>query len=95
MTVLDVAGWAMTAAPYVPGVVGLGVLTAAVYAAHLTTGAWHERRAKRAAARRRAAADQRLGERLHRQPNRPGPDDHTYRQLEQLYDMPAWEDETR
>jgi hypothetical protein len=76
MTVLDVAGWAMTAAPYVPAVVGLGVLTAAAYAAHLTTGAWRERRAKRAQARRTAnrrdyletAAIRHLGQRLHTHP---------------------------
>lgn len=94
MTVLDAFGWAMTAAPYVPAVVIPSLLIGAVYAAHHTTGAWREHRADRAQARRRAEADQRLGERLHRQPSRPGPDDHTYRSLEQLYGMPAWEEET-
>lgn len=101
MTVLDVAGWAMTAAPYVPAVVGLGLLAAAVYAAHLTAGAWRERRARRAEARRvqyEVDLIRRLGDRIHRQPlrpTRPGPDDHQRRQLEQLYQMPAWEEDHR
>lgn len=72
MTVLDAFGWAMTAAPYVPAVVGLGVLTAAVYAAHHTTGTWRKRRAERTAGRRdliEAAAIRRLGDRLHTHPN--------------------------
>lgn len=101
MTVLDVAGWAMTAAPYVPAAMVLGALVGAVYAAHLTTGAWRERRARRAAARRdqrEADAIRRLGDRIHREPlrpTRPGPDDHQRRQLDQLYQMPAWGDETQ
>lgn len=101
MTVLDVADWAMTAAPYVPAAMILGALVGAVYAAHLTAGAWRERRAKRAEARRvqyEVDLIRRLGDRIHREPlrpTRPGPDDHQRRQLEQLYQMPAWEDETR
>jgi hypothetical protein len=95
MTVLDVADWAMTAAPYVPAVVIPSALAAAVYAAWHTTRAWRRRRAVRAEAARVAAADQRLGDRLHRQPRQAGPHDHAYRSLEQLYQMPAWEDETR
>jgi hypothetical protein len=77
MTVLDVAGWAMTAAPYVPAVVIPGLLVGAVYAAWHTTGAWRERRAKRAQARRTAnrrdyletAAIRHLGQRLHTHPH--------------------------
>lgn len=95
MTVLDAFGWAMAAAPYIPAVVITSVLVGAVYAAHHTAGWIRERRALRAEARRRAEADQRLGERLHRQPNRPGPDDHERRQLEQLFAMPAWEEDHR
>jgi hypothetical protein len=52
MTVLDMAGWALTAAPYVPAAMVLGALIGAVYAAHLTTGTWRKRRAERAEARR-------------------------------------------
>lgn len=52
MTVLDVAGWALTAAPYVPAAMVLGALVGAVYAAHHTTRAWRERRHLRAEARR-------------------------------------------
>ncbi|MEV5944676.1 hypothetical protein [Streptomyces sp. NPDC051994] len=51
MTVLDVFGWAMAAAPYTPAFAVLGALTAAVYAAHHTTRAWRERRAEREARR--------------------------------------------
>jgi hypothetical protein len=72
MTVLDMAGWAMAAAPYVPAAMVLGALIGAVYAAHLTTGTWRERRAERAASRRdliEAAAIRRLGDRLHTHPN--------------------------
>ena len=51
MTVLDIAGWAMTAAPYIPAVVIPSTLAVAVYAAHRTAGAWRQRRAERAARR--------------------------------------------
>ncbi|MFK0182009.1 hypothetical protein ACIQVR_39365 [Streptomyces xanthochromogenes] len=48
--------------------------------------------------RREAARIRQLGDRIHGEPlrpTRPGPDDQQRRQLEQLYAMPAWEDETR
>jgi threonine/homoserine/homoserine lactone efflux protein len=93
MTVLDAFGWAMTAAPYIPAFAVLSVLTGAVYAAWHTARAWRRRRAERAEAARVAQADQRLGNRLHHTPTRPGPLDHTYRQLEQTYQMPAWEEQ--
>ena len=100
MTVLDIADWAMTAAPYIPAVVIPSALIGAVYAAHRTVGAWRERRAERAEARRvqyEIDLIRRLGDRIHLEPlrpTRPGPDDHQRRQLEQLYQMPAWEEET-
>jgi hypothetical protein len=51
MTVLDVVGWAMAAAPYVPAVVITGVLAVAVYGARHTARCVRERRAERAARR--------------------------------------------
>ncbi|MFE4867658.1 hypothetical protein [Streptomyces sp. NPDC056682] len=52
MTVLDVAGWAMDAAPYVPAFVIPSVLAGAVYAAWHGTRHLRQRRAERAAQRR-------------------------------------------
>ncbi|MFD9630129.1 hypothetical protein [Streptomyces violascens] len=51
MTVLDVAGWAMDAAPYVPAFVIPAVLVVGVYGASLFAGRIRERRALRAAQR--------------------------------------------
>ncbi|RCH70520.1 hypothetical protein DT019_03245 [Streptomyces sp. SDr-06] len=88
MTVLDVAGWAMDAAPYIPAVAITGVLAAAVYAA------WHGTRRIRQRRAARRIADHPL---VTRKPATPAQRDSNpeRQQLEQLYQMPAWEEDHR
>jgi hypothetical protein len=83
MSLLDVFGWALDAAPYVPAAMVLGGLVGAVYAVWLSIRAAREHRAQRVAGRREQHP---LVRRYHDQP------DELTRELAQPVDLHAREE---